>query len=323
MRRVVVTGAAGRVGRVLVAQLQQAGDEVVPIDVVASPHPQAVVVDLNQGAGLDEHFSGADVVVHLAAYMSWNPTVAASVVRTNVMSTYNVAASAARANVRRVVVGSTGEVYPENAAQYLPVDEKHPTLPNNTYGLSKLLGEEIARYFRRTSQLEVVILRFSHTQDAVELSDPDSSMSGPRFFLAAKARQQESFGNISFASELRELDADEGKMYIATDPTGRPFRMGICETRDLVSGIRLSIDKPDISGEVIGIGAPRAVGLDEIVHPIANALGRNVVEVAMPGRPVDYETSNDKAKKLIGYQPEWPIERMISTAIEVGLKERI
>lgn len=314
MRRVAVTGSSGRVGRALVARLRDAGDTVVPID-VAPRTEDTIVLDLNSSEGLREVLTGVDAVAHLAAYMSWDPGVAGDVLRTNVLSTYNVLAAAREAGVRRVVVGSSGEVYPENNPQYQPLDESHPTHPGTVYGLSKLLTEEVARFYARTTALEVVILRFSHTQDAEELADPSSSMSGPRFFLAAKAAQQERFGNHALASELAAIDQGRGRMYIATSGDKTPFRMGICETRDLVDGIVRAIDAPAVNGEAIGIGAPRAASFDEIVHPIAAALGREVVEVALPGPAVNYETSNTKASTLLGYQPQWPIERMIDAAL--------
>ncbi|MFV0452117.1 MAG: NAD-dependent epimerase/dehydratase family protein [Propioniciclava sp.] len=314
MRRLAVTGSSGRVGRALVARLRGLGHVVIPID-VSPQDADTLVLDLNAPEGLREAFTGVDGVVHLAAFMSWDPGVANDVLRTNVNSTYNVLEAAAAAGVQRVAVGSSGEVYPENHPQYLPLDERHPTEPRTVYGLSKLLTEEVARFYARTTALEVVILRFSHTQDAEELADPESTMSGPRFFLAAKAAQQERFGNHALAGELRALDHGDGRMYIATSPEGVPFRMGICETRDLVEGIIRALDAPGVSGEAIGIGAPRAASFDEIVLPIAAALHRDVVKVPLPGPAVNYETSNSKASALLGYQPEWPIERMIDAAI--------
>ncbi|MFV0406381.1 MAG: NAD-dependent epimerase/dehydratase family protein [Propioniciclava sp.] len=313
MRRIAVTGSSGRVGRALVARLVAAGEDVVPIDITGEGDTR--VLDLNDPAGLTEALDGAEIVIHLAAFMSWDPGVADAVLRTNVMSTYYVLAAAQAAGVHRVVVGSSGEVYPENAPQYLPLNEHHPTEPRTVYGLSKQLTEEVARFFARTSTMEVVILRFSHTQDAEELADPDSTMSGPRFFLSAKIAQQQQFGNHAFAEQLAQFDTEPGRMYIATDAAGTPFRMGICETRDLVDGIVLALDATDVDGEVLGIGAPRAATFDEVVRPIAVALGRDVVEIAMPGLPVNYETSNDKASALMGYQPQWPIDRMIDAAI--------
>lgn len=316
MNAVVVTGAHGRVGRVLVESLRAAGRAVIPIDVRRpSGALETLQLDLNDPVLLRDAFAGASVVVHLAAHMSWDPRESSEVVKTNVMSAYNVLESAAAAGVRRVVMGSTGEVYPENAPVYLPVDEAHPCRPTTAYGLSKYLSEQIVDFFSRTSRLEVVTLRFSHTQNASELADETSTMSGPRFFLAAKAVQQRAFGNEDFAEKLESLDDGKGRMYIATDAAGTPFRMGICETRDLVQGIELAMSAEGVAGETIGIGAPRAASFDEIVLPLARALNRDVCEVVMPGNPVNYETSNRKAEELLGYTPTWTIERMIEAAV--------
>lgn len=319
MTRVAVTGSSGRVGKKLVAALVAEGMDVLAIDITKGD-PKTLVFDLNNPKGLRELLEGVDIVVHLAAFMSWDPHVAADVLTTNVVTTYNLLEAARNSGVRRVVVGSTGEVYPEVAPTYVPVDERHPTRPRSVYGLSKLLAEQVALFFERTADMEVVILRFSHTQDAVELANPRSSMSGPRFFLAPKAAQQEAFGNHALAESLAALDGGEGKMYIATDDAGVPYRMGICETRDLVQGIRLAMETPHLSGEAIGIGAPKAASFDEVVIPIAEALHREVVTVALPGPPMNYETSNDKAIDLMGYHPEWPIDRMVHEAIRYQME---
>ncbi|SVD66072.1 uncharacterized protein METZ01_LOCUS418926 [marine metagenome] len=50
------------------------------------------------------------------------------------------------------------------------------------------------------------MLRFSHTQDADELLDEDCFLSGPRFFLKSRIRQQENIGNLALANLLKSKD---------------------------------------------------------------------------------------------------------------------
>ncbi len=70
---------------------------------------------------------------------------------------------------------SSGEVYPENrpAFQRLPRTIRKSRL--SPYGLTKLIGEELVMFQGRVSSMETVILRFSHTQNADELSIPKAS----------------------------------------------------------------------------------------------------------------------------------------------------
>ena len=90
---------------------------------------------------------------------------------------------------------SSGEVYPENVPDYLPVDEDHPAEAALALRPDQAPRRGTRALRERTSGVAATILRFSHTQDADELLDPASFFSGPRFFLHPKIRQQESFGH--------------------------------------------------------------------------------------------------------------------------------
>ncbi len=88
----------------------------------------------------------------------------------------------------------------------------------------------------RTSGLGTTILRFSHTQDARELLDPDSFFSGPRFFLQPRIRQQEAFGNMAAVAALRAVDDGTPALLLARNEHGRPYRMMITDARDMSAG---------------------------------------------------------------------------------------
>ena len=102
------------------------------------------------------------------------------------------------------------------------------------------MAEEAVDFYHRCYGLGTVILRFSHTQDATELLDPNSFFSGPRFYLKAKIRQQRDFGNIAVVGALESLDTGKNKLVVSCSEDGRPYRMGICDTRDTVKGARRS-----------------------------------------------------------------------------------
>ena len=86
----------------------------------------------------------------------------------NVSSTFNVMTSAAELGLRRVVFSSSafgmGWVHDGNAfvPLYLPLDEEHPMMPFEPYGLSKQVGEDIGRMVARSSDTSVVSLRFTN-----------------------------------------------------------------------------------------------------------------------------------------------------------------
>jgi len=113
-------------------------------------------------------FRNYEVVVHLAGIDQSLASAPAAVFETNVRGTWNVFEAAERVGVRRVVLCSSTSALgldhtnPHLPPLYLPVDEAHPTRPSSTYGMSKLLGEEIAAAFARRGGLEVLILRPSY-----------------------------------------------------------------------------------------------------------------------------------------------------------------
>lgn len=77
----------------------------------------------------------------------------------NVKGTLNLLEACRLANVKKFIYSSSMSVYGEEI-KYLPVDEKHPINPFDFYGLSKWQGEELAKFYARKFDLNVIILRY-------------------------------------------------------------------------------------------------------------------------------------------------------------------
>ena len=133
-------------------------------------------------AAAEQTVTDTEAVLHLGAFMSWLPADIDQLHRANVEGTRVVLEAAARSGVGRFVFASSGEVYPENVPDYLPVDEAHPLKPRSPLWPHETLGRGVGPVLRPTAGFETVILRFSHTQDATELLDPQSYFSGPASF---------------------------------------------------------------------------------------------------------------------------------------------
>jgi nucleoside-diphosphate-sugar epimerase len=195
--RVVLTGAAGRHGRLVLSLLRE---EYPQLDVLATdlvPYPQCPVpfvqADLTDSAAATEVLSGAQGVLHLGAVpgpsgtpppgvdASWSTKTGISlekltpvqVLTNNVASAWNVLEGSARAGVKRVVFSSTlftmGFTHDPRtyAPPHFPINEATTPLPGESYGLSKLLGEEMASCVARASAatskpLTVASLRFTN-----------------------------------------------------------------------------------------------------------------------------------------------------------------
>jgi UDP-glucose 4-epimerase len=311
--RVLVTGSAGRIGRAVARVLAGRGDAVRGFDLRSAGLADEVVGALDDPAACARAVAGIEAVAHLGAFMSWHPADRDRLFAANVEGTRRLVEAAQGAGVRRVVFASSGEVYPEGAPQALPITEEHPTAPTSVYGLTKLIGEEIVRLAGRQG-METVILRFSHTQDAAELLDEGSFFSGPRFFLRPRIAQQEAFGNHAVAALLRAADPGVPAHVLARNAQGRPFRMHITETRDMVQGVLLALDRAEAAGGTFNLGATEPVDFGELVPAMAAVTGLPVVAVDLPGPGVWYRTANDLIRDRLGFAPEWPMERMLAEA---------
>ncbi|HEV2634601.1 MAG TPA: NAD(P)-dependent oxidoreductase [Actinocrinis sp.] len=167
--RIVVTGAAGRLGQVVVELLESEGMDVLAVDrqFAEGPSEHRLVADLQNLGQVYGALAGADAVVHLAAVPSPGGYPAEHVFGNNTMAQFHVFEAAARLGVRRVVSASSFSAYgfpfqrEPIVPDYLPLDEDHPLIPQDPYGLSKVVGEQIAASFARRNSGTAVSLRFS------------------------------------------------------------------------------------------------------------------------------------------------------------------
>ncbi len=177
--RVVVTGGLGRLGQWVVRELADAAPgrvrhEVTVLDRVPGPTGSAgeppdgvryLVGDVQDLGEVVEVLAGADAVIHLAAYPRPGLVPDEVTFRTNVLGTFNVHEAAWRLGIRRVVsTSSTAAVgfdwrHHDFVPDYLPLDEAHPLRPQDAYGLSKEVGEAIARSYSAKCGMEAVVIR--------------------------------------------------------------------------------------------------------------------------------------------------------------------
>ena len=164
-RRVLVTGASGRVGRHVVDALVD-DHEVTVLDLAPPvqdvPFIEGNVLDLD---AVRASMTGQDAVIHLAAIDLGVPAEPEGYFGTNVMGTWNTVQAAREAGIRKVVLASSisatgiGEMRPDFPPEYLPVDEAHAMKPAHAYGISKLVVEDIARGFALQGGMSITCLR--------------------------------------------------------------------------------------------------------------------------------------------------------------------
>lgn len=185
--RVVVTGAAGKVGRATVAELVQHGYVVLATDVAPEPEEaphEFVRAELTDYGQVVDVLSGADAVVHLANIPAPGLRPAATTLAQNSTMNGHVFLAAAQLGLRRVVWASSETTLglsfgTDNPPRYLPVDEEHYPFPESTYALSKVVSETMAEHVSRWSGIPFVGLRFSNVFTEVERDGIDSFKDDP------------------------------------------------------------------------------------------------------------------------------------------------
>ncbi|MFK5635236.1 NAD-dependent epimerase/dehydratase family protein [Ornithinimicrobium sp. LYQ103] len=191
--RIFFTGGSGKAGRHVVTHLAEQGHQVTNADLVPSGRPAVadVRVDLTDigetysamaGLATFEELElaekpGYDAVVHFAAVPAILLTSDARTYATNVLSTYNVLEAATRLGVRKVVFASSETTYGicfaqgERRPQYVPVDEDHPTVPEDSYAMSKVANEVTARSFQARTGADVYGLRINNVIEPHEYAE--------------------------------------------------------------------------------------------------------------------------------------------------------
>src|SRR5579859_8196213 len=167
-KRICVTGASGRAGRVTVAELLDHGYDVVPTDRVKPQHDlgtDMLLAELTDYGQAAEVLAGVDAVVHLANIPAPGIQTPAATFNANMAMNFNVFQAAAQAGLERVVWASSETTLGlpfDVPPRYAPVDEDHYPYPTTTYALSKVASETIAAQIAGWSSIPFTGLRFSN-----------------------------------------------------------------------------------------------------------------------------------------------------------------
>ncbi|MEM6758107.1 MAG: NAD(P)-dependent oxidoreductase [Pseudomonadota bacterium] len=183
--RILFTGGSGKAGRHAVAHLRDKGHTVlnfdqVPLDLDGVHNRIGDITDAGQVydtmsnyAHRDELYPGTgvpqfDAVVHFAAIPRILVTSDNACFRINTMGTYNVIDAALKFGIRKIIFASSETTYGicfsdgTRKPEYLPIDEEHPTVPEDSYAMSKICNEATARSFQARSGADIYGLRISN-----------------------------------------------------------------------------------------------------------------------------------------------------------------
>ncbi|MBB3998002.1 NAD-dependent epimerase/dehydratase family protein [Aureimonas pseudogalii] len=296
--RILVSGAAGFVGRTLVPTLQARGHEVVPL----RRGEGGVPADLAEIGAWTGWPTGIDAVVHLAALNPQRGERAAdddaALMRANGAGTKALAARAAREGVGCFVFASTNLVHAPSTA---PVDEDARLAPQNAYAASKRAGEEGLRQALAGTPTHAVVLRLPPVYGpggrgglAMVLKLARSPLPLP-FARSSARRSLLSVANAADALAIAvEHETLAGTFLVADGP---PWRIG-----DLVAYVR------QLKGR-----SPRLVGAPlPLLRAAAGALGQRATFDRLFA---DFVMDDRRFRAATGWHPPQSVETALRETV--------
>jgi UDP-glucose 4-epimerase len=313
---VLVAGGAGYIGSHTVRALQRAGRDVVVFDNFEKGHPEAVLGtqvfkgDLRCPDDLDAVFKqyAIEAVMHFSAYIEVGESMQnpKRYYENNVCGTLNLLHAMQQAGVNHFIFSSTAAVYGE--PKYVPIDEKHPTMPTNTYGETKLAVERMLLWFEKAHGLKSIRLRYFNAAGA----DPGGDIGeihAPETHLIP----------IVLSAALGERGAIDvyGTDYDTPDKT---CVRDYIHVNDLADAHVLALHYLEAGNpsDVFNLGNGNGYSVRQIIDFARTITGCNIRvnhTGRRPGDPATLIASSGKAVKLLNWQPKLnDIETIIATA---------
>jgi dihydroflavonol-4-reductase len=316
MSKVLVTGGKGFLGQHLVNELNQRGHEV---RILARPHTGIVndqcveicYTDIRDSQGVEDAVRNMDYVIHLASNFRKGGSDKKEAFSVNVQGTENVLFACLKHAVKRLVHCSTIGVHGD--IMEMPAKETTPYNPGDLYQETKMIAEKRVWDFREKTGLPVAIVR------PISLMGPGDERLLKVFKMIKKGR------------------------FVMVGSGENNFQPAYID--DVVKGFMLCLEKDEAEGEVFIIGGEEYVPLKDLVKIIAEELGVNPpsmhvpigpvlrlarlsemvfvplgVEPPLHQRRVSFFQNNraflvDKAKSMLGYQPEVSLRDAIRRTI--------
>lgn len=306
-KNILITGADGFIGSHLTELLVQQGHDVTALSIYNSLNDWGWLedveckddIDVISGDIRDPDFcrkitKNKDIIFHLAALIGipYSYLAPQSYVDTNIKGTMNICQASLDNDVQKLVHTSTSEVY--GTAQYVPIDEDHPTQAQSPYSASKISADAMALSFYNSFELPLVIARPFNTY-------------GPR--QSSRAIIPTIISQI--ASGYSEIDLGD------LTPT-RDFNF----VSDTCNGFVLLSTCNEANGQIVNIGSNTEISIGDLVSKIKVLMSSDVeIKTDLNRiRPKNSEVfrlvcDNKKINGLVGYEP--------NVSIDEGLKKTI
>lgn len=166
MKKVLITGSSGQLGRELVKLLKGKNYDVIGIDIVVSPKTDKLI-DIRNSDAVNQIVAGVDAIIHTAAIHGKHYELNYSreeFIRTNINGTYNLLNACVLNGVKKFLYTSTTSIYGkamESDKQAVWVDETLTPNPRDIYDITKLTAELLCRDYFEKENIETTVLRVS------------------------------------------------------------------------------------------------------------------------------------------------------------------
>ena len=314
--KVFLTGGSGRIGRRVEGKLLERGYAVRSLVHRPRPHSPAhpglelVQGDILDQEGLKRMVPGCSFVVHLAA--AWDMFPPAVFEKENnqlfesvVRGTYNMLeASRATGGLGCFLYASTDATYATGPRKFsAPITEDTELQPSRFYALAKIVCEEMCRQYGKLYGLPWLIVRICWCLDVDEIL---------RIF-------QYDFWEGGLAEEdkarLAPLLRGGKGVFAPLMPDGGSGVDHVSDPEDIAEGIVLGVVNHAAGlGGVYNLAGPASFRYRDLIEKLAADLGVPWGEAPVKGIE-PYELSTEHARRVLGYDPQYPIERMLVNAV--------
>ncbi|MEH2265752.1 UDP-glucose 4-epimerase GalE [Nostoc sp.] len=316
---ILVTGGAGYIGSHTVLALKEAGYNVVILDNLVYGHRdlvekvlqvELIVGDTGDRALLDRLFKTRDItaVMHFSAYAYVGESVTdpAKYYRNNVLGTFTLLEAMLTASVKKFVFSSTCATY--GVPEFVPIPENHPQNPINPYGATKLMVERILADFDVAYGFQSVRFRYFNAAGA-----------NPNGLLGEDHNPETHLIPLVLMTALGKRE------YISIFGTDYPTPDGTCirdyiHVNDLADAHILGLEYLLKGGdsEVFNLGNGSGFSVREVIAAVEQVTGTSIAveeRDRRPGDPPILIGSGDKARAILGWQPQYPsIEDIVTHA---------
>ena len=318
---VLIIGGAGYIGSHVVQELLEQGHRVTVYDNLSSGlrenlFPAAAFIhkdildysDLVQAMKEGNAGASFDALIHLAAFKAAGESMLQpeKYSRNNITGTLNILNAAVETGINKIVFSSSAAVYGE--PEYLPVDEKHPTKPENFYGFTKLEIERILGWYEKLKGIRYACLRYFNAAGYDVKGRLKGLEQNPANLLPVV---------METACGMRPEMQIFGNDY---DTPDRTCIRDYIHVSDLAAAHVAALDYIGKSGKslMVNLGSETGVSVMEVIETARRVTGKPIPAKAVARRPGDtarLTASSALAHEILGWKARYSdLETLIQTS---------